>query len=341
MNRLSRRAFLAGTAAAVSMPAFAAVPASSDVDVVIVGAGAAGIAAARRLMTLGRRVAIVEASERIGGRCITDMTTFGVPYDRGAHWLHMPDINPVAKLARGTGLEVYPAPSGQKLRVGRRSAREGELEDYLSWSVRSSRAISDAGRATRDVSAAQALPKDLVDWRATIEFVLGPFGCGKDLDQSFRRATSRVRRERDTDSFCRQGFGTLLAKLADDVPVRFAAQATRINALTDAARSRYRDQQGNVAWACRDRDGLDGCARPRERSSSSRRCRSATLDAAREAGRSAPTSTWRWSSPASARSRKRRSRLREGERRAHRWPPCKHRRHIAVHGRGCRASIGR
>jgi monoamine oxidase len=141
----------------------------------------------------------------------------------------MPDINPVAKLARGTGLEVYPAPSGQKLRVGRRSAREGELEDYLSWSVRSSRAISDAGRGTRDVSAAQALPKDLVDWRATIEFVLGPFGCGKDLDQVSAADFARSA-ERDTDSFCRQGFGTLLAKLADDVPVRFAAPVTKINA---------------------------------------------------------------------------------------------------------------
>jgi monoamine oxidase len=229
MNRLSRRAFLAGTAAAATTPALGAVPASSDVDVVIVGAGAAGIAAARRLMTLGRRVAIVEATDHVGGRCVTDRTTFGVPFDRGAHWIHMPDINPVAKLARGTGLEVYPAPSGQKLRVGRRSAREGELEDYLSWSVRTSRAISEAGRGARDVSAAQALPKDLVDWRPTIEFVLGPFGCGKDLDQVSAADFGRSA-ERDVDSFCRQGLGTLLAKLADEVPVRFAAPVTKINA---------------------------------------------------------------------------------------------------------------
>src|SRR5918995_635859 len=93
MPRLTRRSFLAGTAA-------------------VVGAGAAGIAAARRIVAAGRRVAVIEAADRVGGRCVTDTRTFGVPYDRGAHWLHMHDINPVAKLAAGAKLDVYPAPPG-------------------------------------------------------------------------------------------------------------------------------------------------------------------------------------------------------------------------------------
>src|SRR4051812_29129404 len=121
MKRLSRRNFLAASAAASAGSALAGpagkAPAVSQekasraapVDVVIVGAGAAGLAAARRLTAAGRTFALVEASPRVGGRCITDTTTFGVPYDRGAHWIHMPNINPVAKLAKGTGLDVYPA----------------------------------------------------------------------------------------------------------------------------------------------------------------------------------------------------------------------------------------
>ncbi len=44
---INRRAFLASSAAVMAGPALGAVPASGDVDVVIVGAGAAGIAAAR------------------------------------------------------------------------------------------------------------------------------------------------------------------------------------------------------------------------------------------------------------------------------------------------------
>lgn len=74
-------------------------PRPDGVDVVIVGAGAAGIAAARRLIAAGRQVAIAEAAPEMGGRCVTDSKIFGVPYDRGAHWIYMPDINPVAKLA--------------------------------------------------------------------------------------------------------------------------------------------------------------------------------------------------------------------------------------------------
>ena len=227
MSPISRRSFLAASAALTASPALGAVPASGAVDVVIVGAGAAGIAAARRIAAAGRRFALIEASDRLGGRCFTDTRTFGVPYDRGAHWLHMPDINPVAKLAPRTGLEVYPAPSGQKLRIGRRNAREGELEDFLAAIVRVNRAIAEAARGKSDVSCAQVLPRDLGEWRASIEFFLGPFGCGKSLAEisAYDFAKSA---ERDIDAFCRQGLGALVAKLAEGLSVRLSTPATRI-----------------------------------------------------------------------------------------------------------------
>src|SRR4030095_15033783 len=86
--------------------------------------------------------------------------------------------------------------------------------------VRANRAIQEAARGKVDVACMQALPKDLGDWRAAVEFVLGPFGCAKNLDEvsavDFARAL-----ERDTDAFCRQGFGALVAKLAIDLPVQF------------------------------------------------------------------------------------------------------------------------
>src|SRR5262245_64361512 len=109
-----------------------AIASSGYVDVIIVGAGAAGIAAARKLTAAGRRIAIVEAADHVGGRCITDTQTFGVPYDRGAHWIHMPDINPLAKLAAAARMEVYPAPPGQKLRIGRRLRSEEHTSELQS-----------------------------------------------------------------------------------------------------------------------------------------------------------------------------------------------------------------
>src|SRR5262249_7562178 len=132
MIALSRRSFLASSVAVAAHPALA-IPASSGVDVIIVGAGAAGIAAARRIIAARRRLAIFEATDRVGGRCFTDTHTFGIPYDRGAHWLHMPDTNPVAKLGLKSGLDVYAAPPRQLLRLGlgsgiTRYARDGEME---------------------------------------------------------------------------------------------------------------------------------------------------------------------------------------------------------------------
>ena len=239
MKRLNRRLFLAACAAMTAPSARAAPPKpksgpapqatarSGGLDVVIVGAGAAGIAAARRLAAAGKRFALVEASGAVGGRCITDTATFGVPYDRGAHWIHMPDINPVAKLGTQTGLDIYPAPPGQRVRIGRRYAREGEMEEYLAGLVRASTAIADAARKF-DVSCAQALPKDLGGWRSTIEFVLGPFGCGKDLAEISALDFARSL-ERDIDVLCRQGFGALIAKLASGLPVELSNPVTRIN----------------------------------------------------------------------------------------------------------------
>jgi monoamine oxidase len=245
MKRLNRRSFLAASAAMTAAPALGApvapdspaakrsapapqaAPRPGAVDVIIVGAGAAGIAAARRLAAAGRRFAVVEAAGTVGGRCITDTALFGVPFDRGAHWVHMPDINPVAKLATQTGLDLYPAPPGQRVRIGRRYAREGEMEDYLGGTVRATTAIADAARKN-DLSCAQALPKDLGGWRSTIEFVLGPFGCAKDLAEVSALDFSRSA-ERDIDLLCRQGFGALLAKLASGIPVELSNPVTRIS----------------------------------------------------------------------------------------------------------------
>src|SRR5262249_60686266 len=97
MVALSRRSFLATSVAVAAHPALA-VPASSAVDVIIVGAGAAGIAAARRIVAARRKLAIFETTDRVGGRCFNDTRTFGIPYERGAPWIHMPQTTPVAKL---------------------------------------------------------------------------------------------------------------------------------------------------------------------------------------------------------------------------------------------------
>jgi monoamine oxidase len=230
MNPITRRTFLAASASAVAAPALAAPRQQPGIlDAIIVGAGAAGIAAGRRLAAANKRVLIVEATDRIGGRCFTETQTFGVPYDRGAHAIHTPDINPVAKLAARAGFEVYPAPGGEKLRIGRRDARTNELEDYLATIVRANRAISDIARAGKaDVAAAQALPKDLGDLRPSVEFYLGPYTCAKELTDVSVMDLARSA-ERDVDGFCRQGLGALVTRLAQGLPVQLATAVSHID----------------------------------------------------------------------------------------------------------------
>jgi monoamine oxidase len=226
MPSLSRRSLLAASTALAVRPAFAATaPSGGPLDVIVIGAGAAGIAAARRLAAAGRRYLVVEATDHVGGRCVTDTTSFGVPFDRGAHWIYLPDSNPLIKVAPRRG-DIYPASLSQKIRIGRRYAREGELEDYLAAQVRATRAIDDAGRKA-DSAAAQAMPADLGDWRSTIEFVLGPYNCGKDLAQvsssDFAKAT-----ERRSAAFCKPGFGALLAALAQGLAIQLSTPALSI-----------------------------------------------------------------------------------------------------------------
>src|SRR5262245_27427738 len=57
-------------------------------DVLVIGAGAAGLGAARALADAGRRVVILEARDRIGGRVWTDHSFGPVPVERGAEFIH-------------------------------------------------------------------------------------------------------------------------------------------------------------------------------------------------------------------------------------------------------------
>ena len=169
MSKLTRRSFLAAAGAIAANPALAATQQKgkalpgeprSGVDVVIIGAGVAGIAAARRVMFAGRKCVVLEASGTVGGRCLTDTALFGVPYDRGARAFHTPEANPVARLALQSGFDIYPAPPGQRMRIARRYARESEMEDMLSSMVRANTAIADVARKA-DIACAHFCVNDI------------------------------------------------------------------------------------------------------------------------------------------------------------------------------------
>jgi monoamine oxidase len=78
---------------------------ASGFDVIIVGGGAAGIGAARRLVAHGTSALLLEASSRLGGRAFTQHLG-GYPLDLGCEWLHSGDRNAWAGIAEASGLPV-------------------------------------------------------------------------------------------------------------------------------------------------------------------------------------------------------------------------------------------
>jgi len=229
---MTRRDLLSASAAAIAaVPGFGrrawAAPVARDADIVVVGAGAAGIAAARRVQAANRKVIVVEAAPGIGGRCLTDTATFDVPFDRGARWLHNPDTNPMVRLARSAGLEISAAPLAQKIRIGQRNARAGETEQFLAALVHANRAIDDASRGKADQSCASVLPRDLGDWAGTTEFVLGANGTGKDLKDVSVMDRAHAQ-DRSATVGCRQGLGVLIARLGAQIPISLSAPASQI-----------------------------------------------------------------------------------------------------------------
>ncbi|WP_415078219.1 flavin monoamine oxidase family protein [Microbacterium sp.] len=80
-------------------------PAIDRFDTIVVGAGVAGLTAARLLARVGRRVAVLEARDRVGGRVWTDRTG-GEATDLGASWIHGITDSPVAAAAAAFGMPM-------------------------------------------------------------------------------------------------------------------------------------------------------------------------------------------------------------------------------------------
>lgn len=223
----SRRTLLQTAGATLVMSALLQRAASaSDPDVVIIGAGAAGLAAAKQLAASGITFRLVEARSRIGGRAFTESYTFDLPYDQGCHWLHSASQNPWIKYARENGFDVYEAPTQRTLYVGDRLATKKEARSARNTLTKATSAVSRAGRKGRDVSPASVI-RTKSPWKHYAGNTLGPWSMGKDLERF--SCTDWYSGAGGDDWFCEQGFGSLIAHYGRDVPVELGAEAKRIN----------------------------------------------------------------------------------------------------------------
>lgn len=120
-------------------------------DVVVVGAGVAGLTAARLLQDAGRRVVVLEARDRVGGRVHTERTG-GQVTDRGASWIHGIDGSAVADAVRAFGLPTVEFTVGGYQVDGR----------PIAYHAPDGRRMSDA-EAVRFADDVHAVDRTLVD----------------------------------------------------------------------------------------------------------------------------------------------------------------------------------
>jgi monoamine oxidase len=192
------------------------------VRVIVVGAGIAGLAAARRLADEGVDVVVLEARDRIGGRIWTDRS-LGRPIDLGAMWLEGTRGNPLAAIARRTRrfdyrLELYQ--DGVRLdadRIERLAARR--IRDVRSRSVRRDRPLAQAFPSL-DPAVAWA-----VDWEVGSD-------DAEDLDRLSLRgyvAEDETYGFRGPSRVFRDGFASIAERLARGLDLRLGHVVRRVS----------------------------------------------------------------------------------------------------------------
>ncbi len=225
LSGLSRRSFLASSLAAAAVPHAVRAQVSSEPDVVVIGAGAAGLGAAKALMADGRSVVVLEAKDRIGGRAWTESETFGVPFDHGCSWIQTAKTREFVAAAEEYNfhLQLHDG-ADEAVFVGDREATDFELERYWDAYERVENAIADAGRKGLDVPASTVVPE--MPWSAASQAWM-TMGMSVDFDEM-----STLDWWSGADSGPRyiveEGYGTLIARLGADVPVILSSPVSGI-----------------------------------------------------------------------------------------------------------------
>lgn len=202
----------------------------SEFDVVIVGGGAAGIGAARRLAARGASSLLLEASSRLGGRAYTQ-DFGGLPLDLGCEWLHSGDRNAWVDIAESLGFPVDrgepPWAKAHPSVVENKGDQEAAWKAYSDWEGRLRDLASGSDRASDALEPGGA-------WNGYVRAIAG-FMSGVAPEQI--SATDYL--TYDDASTGRnwhlpQGYGTLVAaSLPSSASVRLATPAERIDLTTD------------------------------------------------------------------------------------------------------------
>lgn len=199
----------------------------SDPDIVIVGAGAAGIGAGLELQARGIPFVILEASPRAGGRAFADAAGLPRPWDWGCHWLHCADENPLVDWADRLGVAYDRQERDPAFSIWADGALvpEDEIDRADAAITAAFDAIEAAGRQGHDVPIPDILP-DAGRWQAGVTMMLGLMAGDDARDVSAAGYADYA--DTGLNWPVTGGYGTLIARMAEGLPLRTRAPVRRI-----------------------------------------------------------------------------------------------------------------
>lgn len=195
-------------------------------EVVVIGAGSAGLAAAARLQAAGVSVLVLEAKDRVGGRSHTLHGPLGAALDMGCGWLHSADQNEWARLAGPMGFTVDHTPAAwTKPSLTLNFPAKDQTAYHKVFEAFEDRLAEAAGHE-RDVAASTLMREDERRWAPLLNAFSGyyngaPFDRISVKDYAAYQPTEQNWR-------VREGYGILIAAFAADLDVRLNTPVTRV-----------------------------------------------------------------------------------------------------------------
>jgi monoamine oxidase len=215
--------------------------ANGDVDVAIVGAGAAGVAAARKLHDAGLRCLMIEARPRLGGRAWTVIDPSGFAIDLGCGWLHSADRNPWSDIAKSQGRVIDKTPPPWMRTSLTYGFSTTEQREFLKASHAFYERLDQA--ELHPDQPASALLEPGCRWNDLIVAV-NTFVAGAELPDVSAHDLARYQ---DSNANWRvtDGYGTLISGYAADLPAVLSCPVQRVD--RSALRLRIDTAMGVIA----------------------------------------------------------------------------------------------
>lgn len=187
---------------------------SNEFDLIIIGAGAAGIAAAHAARDAGLNAIVLEAQDRVGGRAFTDFESFSQPFDHGCQWLHAASVNPLRPIAERLGFRYRRGEIDFRIHDGHWWLNDSIAAEYAAMYTATYERIHAAGEAGEDVSCESCIDP-ASRWAQLFRQSFAPYISAEPRNAS----TLNLARYRDTGENwpVEDGLGALVKALAEEV----------------------------------------------------------------------------------------------------------------------------